>query len=133
MPAVEQPLTEGEITYIATQTLGRLATVDPKNAPQNSPVGFRYNADTGTVDIGGHQLGKSRKFHNVEANPEVSFVVDDIASTDPWLVRMVEIRGTAEALRDVEPMNRGMSPELIRIYPRRVISFGLDGKMPSFD
>ena len=133
MPAIAQPLTEAEVAYIGTQTLGRLATVDPKNAPQNNPVGFRYNAETGTVDIGGHNLGKSRKFHNIESNADVSLVIDDIASTSPWVVRMVEIRGTAQALRDVEPISRGMSREMIRIYPRRVISFGLDGKPPHFE
>jgi pyridoxamine 5'-phosphate oxidase family protein len=38
----------------------------------------------------------------------------------------VEIRGRAEALRDVVPYARGMSAEIIRVYPGRVISFGLD-------
>lgn len=118
-------LTDDQIAYLGTQRLGRLATVDKRGAPQNNPVGFRYNAEFGTIDIGGRQLGESRKFRNIAAHPEVAFVVDDVVSTDPWTVRMVEIRGTAEALRDVEPFIRGMSPELIRIHPRRVIAFGL--------
>jgi pyridoxamine 5'-phosphate oxidase family protein len=29
----------------------------------------------------------------VQANPRVSFVIDDIVSTQPWKVRGIEIRG----------------------------------------
>jgi hypothetical protein len=38
----------------------------------------------------------------------------------------VEIRGHAEALRDQEPLMPGMSREIIRIHPDRIISFGLE-------
>jgi pyridoxamine 5'-phosphate oxidase family protein len=123
---VNSPLTAGVLAYLASQRLGRLATVDGSGAPQNNPVGFRYNADLGTIDIGGLRMGASRKFRNVAGNPRVAFVVDDIASVQPWRVRCVEIRGRAEALRDQVPYARGMSPELIRVHPERVISFGLD-------
>ncbi|GLY17293.1 PPOX class F420-dependent oxidoreductase [Kineosporia rhizophila] len=122
-------LTPQILAYLATQTLGRLATVDSRNAPQNSPVGFAHNAELGTIDIGGWNLAESRKFRNVLHNPAVSLVVDDIASTDPWAVRMVEIRGTAEALTDV-PGEDGTTRPLIRVHPRRIISFGLDGEAP---
>ncbi|GAA3637320.1 PPOX class F420-dependent oxidoreductase [Kineosporia mesophila] len=122
-------LTPPVIAYLATQTLGRLATVDPKNAPQNSPVGFTHNAELGTIDIRGWNLGDSRKFRNIERNPAVSFVIDDIPSVDPWRVRLVEIRGTAQALRGL-PAEGGTSGEMIRIHPRRIISFGLDGEPP---
>ncbi len=123
-------LTPEQIDYLGTQALGRLATVNPSGAPQNSPVGFTYNAELGTIDIGGHNLGASKKFRNLATNDRVAFVVDDIASTSPWRVRMVEIRGTAEALSDQEPAMKGFSGELIRIHPERVITFGLDGELP---
>ena len=58
-------------------------------------------------------------------HPTAALVVDDIASTDPWTVRGVEIRGSAEALADVDPPMPGVSRELIRITPRRIISWGL--------
>jgi pyridoxamine 5'-phosphate oxidase family protein len=38
----------------------------------------------------------------------------------------VEIRGRAEALHDQVPYLSGMSAEIIRIHPERVISFGLE-------
>jgi pyridoxamine 5'-phosphate oxidase family protein len=126
MPEITAPLNADVLAYLASQRLGRLATVDPQGAPQNNPVGFRYNAELGTIDIGGRNMGASRKFRNLARNPRVAFVVDDIASVQPWRVRCVEIRGRAEALRDVVPYARGMSAEIIRVYPERVISFGLD-------
>jgi pyridoxamine 5'-phosphate oxidase family protein len=114
------------LAYLGIQRLGRLATVDPRGAPQNNPVGFRYNAELGTIDIGGRNMGASRKFRNLAANPQVAFVVDDLASVQPWHVRCVEIRGHAEALRDPGEPRPGFSAEIIRVYPDRVISFGLD-------
>jgi pyridoxamine 5'-phosphate oxidase family protein len=123
-------LTEAERSYLSTQTLGRLATIDPNGAPQNNPVGFRYNSDTGTIDIGGHNMGASRKFHNVEANGQASFVVDDVASVDPWRVRGIEIRGRAEAVRDAPARMPNLSNEIIRIHPRRILSWGIDPARP---
>jgi pyridoxamine 5'-phosphate oxidase family protein len=51
--------------------------------------------------------------------------VDDLASTDPWPVRGVEIRGPAEARRDVDPPRPGVSRELITIHPEQIRSWGL--------
>jgi len=125
MSDLTSPLSDDVVKYLSSQRLGRLATVDGHGAPQNNPVGFRYNADLGTIDVGGRNMGASRKFRNLATNPKVAFVVDDIASVQPWRVRCVEIRGRAEALRDQVPYMAGMSAEIIRIYPDRVISFGL--------
>ena len=110
-----------ELDYLATQPIGRLATVDPTGMPQNNPVGFRHEPETDTIAIGGRSLSATRKFRNVAATGKVSLVVDDVASRDPWQVRGVEIRGDAEALPD----GRG----LIRIHPRRVVSWGITTRM----
>jgi pyridoxamine 5'-phosphate oxidase family protein len=118
-------LTGPEIDYLNSQTLGRLASVSPEGAPQNNPVGFRYNPDTGTIDIGGHNLTTSRKFRNVQADPRVSFVVDDLPSTNPWQARGIEIRGEAQALTDVQPPHPYFGTAMIRIRPRRVITWGI--------
>jgi len=122
----DETLTEQQLSYLATQKLGRLATVDAHGVPQNNPVSFRYNPKYGSIDIGGYALGRSRKFRNVARTGVAAFVVDDIASYQPWRVRCVEIRGTAEALTDEEPPFPGGSRELIRIHPARIIAFGLD-------
>ncbi|MEU5879677.1 PPOX class F420-dependent oxidoreductase [Spirillospora sp. NPDC047279] len=119
-------LTESERAYLKTQRLGRLATVGPKGDPQANPVGFRYNAELGTIDIYGHDMGGSRKFRNVQKHDQVALVVDDLASTDPWRVRGVEIRGRAEAISGIAPPEPWLSGEVIRIHPRLVFAWGVD-------
>ncbi len=48
--------TDNELTYLADQQLGRLATAQPSGMLQNSPVSFGWNAATQTIDIGGYHL-----------------------------------------------------------------------------
>lgn len=119
-----------EIEYLEAADVGRLATVAPDGTLQNSPVGFSYNEQLGTIDIAGYRMSQSRKFRNIHSNNNVAFVVDDIASRDPWRVRCLEIRGTAEqaevADATVEPNGDELDTAIIRITPRRIISFGID-------
>jgi pyridoxamine 5'-phosphate oxidase family protein len=119
-------LTADELDYLRGQRLGRLATVDASGSPQNNPVGFTIDEATGHVLIGGLAMGKTRKFRNVRRNPSVALVVDDLASTDPWVVRGIEVRGSAEALDGVDPPMRGMSREVIRITPHWIASWGVE-------
>ncbi len=115
-----------EIAYLRSQRLGRLATEQPDGTLQVSPVGFRIDEAAETLDIGGFFMSTSQKYRNVAHNAKVAFVVDDVASIDPWRVRCVEIRGTAEAIPPTHPATPGDDDGLIRIHPTRVISFGLD-------
>jgi pyridoxamine 5'-phosphate oxidase family protein len=108
-----------EIAYMNSADLGRLATIQPNGTPQNSPVGFTYNEDLGTIDVHGYNMSRSQKFRNLESNNAVALVVDDIVSHDPWRVRCLEIRGTAEQVQVNEVA-------IIRITPTRIISFGID-------
>ena len=110
---------ETELAYLASQRLGRLATTQPDGTLQVSPVGFSYNSATSTIDIRGFNLEKSQKFRNITDNGRAAFVVDDLASIQPWRVRCVEIRGVAEALTTP-------NGPLIRLHPKRIISFGID-------
>ncbi len=114
--------TDAELAYLAGQRLGRLATAQPDGTLQVSPVGFHYNPSRRTIDIGGHNMAASRKFRNVADNGRAAFVVDDVPSVDPWRPRCLEIRGVAEAIE--APAGGGGA--LIRIHPRRIISFGID-------
>jgi pyridoxamine 5'-phosphate oxidase family protein len=116
--------TQGELDYLRSQRLGRLATIAPDGTLQNNPVGFSVDEQAGVINIGGRNLGATRKFSNVAANGQVAFVVDDIASVNPWVVRCIEVRGTAEALTGQTPSSPYMSPEVIRIHPKRIISWG---------
>ncbi|STZ24758.1 PPOX class F420-dependent oxidoreductase [Mycolicibacterium aichiense] len=109
-----------EIEYLKSADLGRLATIAPDGTLQNSPVGFTYNDALGTLDVVGYNMAKSRKFRNLATNNTVAFVVDDIASRSPWRVRCLEIRGTAEQAEAPD------GDAIIRITPKRIISFGID-------
>ncbi|GHE89812.1 PPOX class F420-dependent oxidoreductase [Amycolatopsis deserti] len=121
--------TQAELDYLGTQRIGRLATVSPGGQVQNNPVNFFV--DDGTIVIGGHALGASKKFRNVQRGSTVAFVVDDLATVDPWVPRGIEIRGTAAALTDQEPPVPYFSRETIRITPARIISWGIDGPRAS--
>lgn len=120
--------TDTELRYLRSQHLGRLATAKPDGTLQVSPVGFKVDPASGTIDIGGFNMAASRKFRNVADNGRVAFVVDDLASVDPWRVRCIEIRGWAEAIPGPDDQARpsGIDGAVIRIHPRRIISFGID-------
>jgi pyridoxamine 5'-phosphate oxidase family protein len=109
--------------FLAGQRLGRLATVSPSGIVGNAPVTYFLRADD-TVDIGGNRMGLTKKFRNVSQGSRVAFVVDDVPGPG-WNPRYLEIRGTAEALSNVDPPQRGFSREIIRIHPDWVKSFGL--------
>lgn len=115
--------TDTELEYLSSQRLGRLGTVTPKGSPQVRPVRFAYNAELGTIDIGGKAMAGSRKLRNVESNPKVSLVLDDLASIDPWRPRGLEIRGEGEALSTD-------AGAMIRIHPHRILAWGLDPESP---
>src|SRR5215469_8562315 len=91
-------LTSGQIEYLAGQRLGRIATTGKDGKPHVVPTSFRYNAELGTIDVGGLHVGTTKKYRDVQANPWAAIVVDDLASTDPWRPRMLEVRGRAEAV-----------------------------------
>jgi len=111
---------EAEVRYLAGgRQLGRIATVGADGTPHVVPVAFIYNAVRDTIDVGGHELDGSKKFRDVTRTGRAAIVVDDLAGTDPWLPRGIEIRGRGEAIRLPTP--------LIRIHPERIISWGLEG------
>jgi pyridoxamine 5'-phosphate oxidase family protein len=118
--------TEGELGYLSTQRLGRLATARADGTLQASPVSFGYNPATRTIDIGGYRMAASHKYRNVDAGSRVAFVVDDIVSVQPWVVRCLEIRGTAEAIAEPTDSAARIPGAIIRIHPVRIISWGID-------
>ena len=121
--------TPAEIAYLQSQRLGRLATVGPDGQPHVVPVAFRYNPDLDTIDIGGHDFAKRKKFRDVQRNPRVAFVIDDILSINPWMVRGIEIRGEAEVLETGgKDILSSFDPEMFRIRPKRVISWGIEAE-----
>ena len=116
--------TDIELEYLKTQRLGRLATINKHGDPQIAPVTFLYNAELGTIDIGGLNMGESQKFRNIASNGLASFVVDDVLP--PFQPRGIEIRGRAEALAEGgQCISPNFSPALIRLTPGRIIAWNL--------
>jgi pyridoxamine 5'-phosphate oxidase family protein len=113
-----------ERAWLASQRLGRLATVSPEGVVGNAPVTYFVRSDD-TIDIGGMRMGATKKFRNVQAGSRVAFVVDVVDTSAGWDPIYLEIRGTAEALSDVEPPADGFSREIIRIHPDWIRSFNL--------
>ena len=121
--------TEKEIEYLRGQRLARIATVGRDGSPHVVPVGFRLGADGETIEIGGHGLSRSKKWRDLQANPRIAFVVDDLASTTPWTPRGIEVRGHAELNQEGGHQRfggGGWDNVWIRIVPERIVSWGLN-------
>src|SRR3954453_22548277 len=118
MMTVHSVFTEAELRYMTGgRQLGRVATVGADGTPHVVPVGWIYNAVRDTIDIGGRELERSKKFRDVARTGRAAIVIDDLESTDPWRPRAIEVRGRGEAIALPTP--------LIRIHPERIVSWGL--------
>ncbi len=117
--------TNEELDYLQQQKLGRLATVDRDGNPHVVPVGYRYNPEVDTIDIGGHNLGQSKKWQDIGRHPRVAIVIDDVLP--PWKPRSIEILADVESLNSGgEKWGPGFAAQLLRLSPVRVISWGLN-------
>jgi pyridoxamine 5'-phosphate oxidase family protein len=115
--------TDDELAYLhGERRLGRVATVGKDGTPHVTPSGWAHNVEQDTIDLTGRELNRTKKFRDVAHSARAAIVIDDLASVSPWRPRALEIRGRAEALTYPEP--------LIRIYPERIISWGV-GPEPS--
>jgi pyridoxamine 5'-phosphate oxidase family protein len=111
--------TDAEHTFLAGQRLGRVATTSATGEPDVAPVTFKVTAD-GRVEIDGFDNPKTLKWRNVVATGRAAFVVDDLATIDPWAPRGVKLRGSASA--DTDPDGR----RVIRITPETIWSWGIN-------
>jgi pyridoxamine 5'-phosphate oxidase family protein len=110
---------DAELAYLTGgRQLGRIATVGADGTPHVVPVAWIYNAVRDTIDIGGHDLERTKKFRDVIRTGRAAIVVDDLASRDPWRPRGIEVRGRGEAI--------AMPTPLIRIHPERIVSWGIE-------
>ena len=111
--------TDEELRYLlGERRLARLATVGKDTTPHVTPVGWTYNAELGTIDIGGHDLANTKKYRDVRRTGRAGVVIDDVLP--PWRPRGIEVRGRAEAVDAERP--------LIRIHPERIVSWGISDR-----
>jgi pyridoxamine 5'-phosphate oxidase family protein len=111
--------TAEEVAFIQSQRLVRVATTSSDGQPDVVPTGFEF--DGTHFYIGGFDTTNTRRTRNVRSgNNKVAFVLDDLASTDPWTPRFLRVYGTAELVeRDGQP--------ILKITPVTSWSFNLAG------
>lgn len=123
--------TENELAFLEGQRIGRLATVSSDGGPHVVPTGFHVNADKGVLEIGAHNLPgraqKRRYLVNIEANPAVAFVVDELITEPTWSPRGISVRGRARIHQTGgERLAPGFGPLWVEIVPSWVGSWGID-------
>jgi pyridoxamine 5'-phosphate oxidase family protein len=121
---------DSEIAYLRGQRLGRLATANGSGLPHVVPTSFNVDAVEGVIEIGGHDIGGPRRYRaNIAVNPQAAFVVDDLASVDPWRPRGIEVIGRAEIKSTGgERLGPGFGATWVRITPTRIRTWGIDTK-----
>ena len=117
---------ETEIAYLKTQPLARIATVSKDGQPDVAPVCFDFD---GTYFYVGRvmDLAKTLKFKNVQTNPRVALVIDDLESLEPFTPRGIKVHGTADLVTREGYVGFGM---YIRIKPTVIWSGGIEA--PAF-
>ncbi|NJO83606.1 MAG: PPOX class F420-dependent oxidoreductase [Blastochloris sp.] len=114
-----------EINYLRTQLLARIATVSTALQPDVAPVGFDF--DGTYFYVGGLAISRTLKYKNVQVNPKLSLVIDDLETSDPWMPRGVKTHGTADLVSHEGYMGVGT---YIRITPTAKWSWGIEA--PTF-
>jgi pyridoxamine 5'-phosphate oxidase family protein len=115
--------TERELEYLAErrpERLGRIATVGKDGTPHVVPVGWRFSPEHDSIDVGGMELARTKKYRDARRSGRAAIVIDDLAGVDPWSPRGIEVRGRAEIVDQPR--------QLIRIHPERIVSWGLESE-----
>jgi len=107
--------TPSELAYLQGKPhLGRLATVGPDGTPHVTPVGWSYNPDPGTIDVGRYNLARTKKFRDVARAGRAAIVVDDVPPT----LASAGHRGPRGGRGDRGPTGAGSAS------PARIVSWG---------
>ena len=117
--------TDKELDYLASQRLGRIATVGPDGQPHVVPTSFRYNPDHDAIEVGGLRMSQTKKLRDVQRTGRASIVIDDVLP--PWQPRMIEIRGTAAVISSGgKAFGERFEDTIVRIQPTRIVSAGIN-------
>jgi pyridoxamine 5'-phosphate oxidase family protein len=102
-----------------------MATINAKGDLHVVPVGFRYNPETDTIDIGGHNFASSKKYREAVRHGRIAIVVDDVQP--PWKARFLEVRGTVQAVSEGgDAINAQFAADMLRLTPTYITSFGVN-------
>jgi len=113
--------TPAEVEYLASQPLMRFASASPTGRPDVAPVVFSVDGDD--IVSAGFDITHTVRFRNIQANPRVVVVIDDLATVEPWSPRGIKVIGTA-VIEEVDG-----APQF-RITPEVVISWAINDTTP---
>ena len=113
--------TVAELDYLASQPLMRFASASTSGRPDVAPVVFEIDGDD--VLTAGFDITHTVRYKNIQSNPRVSVVVDDLASVNPWSPRGIKIIGTA-VIEEIDGSPR------FRISPEVIVSWAINDTTP---
>ncbi|CAB4606643.1 MAG: PPOX class F420-dependent oxidoreductase [Actinobacteria bacterium] len=113
--------TSAELHYLKSQPLMRFASASVNGRPDVAPVVFEI--DDNDILTGGFDITHTVRYKNIQSNPRVSVVVDDLASINPWSPRGIKIIGGAI----IEKFN---GSQRFRISPEVIISWAINDTTP---
>lgn len=113
--------TLAERQYLASQPLMRFASASLNGRPDVAPVVFDIDGDD--ILTAGFDVAHTVRYRNIQTNPSVSVVVDDLASVEPWSPRGIKIIGTAV----IEESDGSLR---FRISPTVIISWAINDTTP---
>lgn len=99
----------------------RFASASSSGRPDVAPVVFEVDGDD--ILTAGFDITHTVRYRNIQTNPRVTVVVDDLASVDPWSPRGIKIIGTAV----IEVMQ---GAPRFRISPDVIISWAINDTTP---
>ena len=113
--------TPAEVAYLKSQPLMRFASASASGRPDVAPVVFDVDGDH--IVTAGFDITHTVRYRNLQTNPYVSVVVDDLASVDPWSPRGIKVIGTA-VIEEIDGAPR------FRIIPDVIISWAINDTTP---
>ena len=113
--------TPAELDYLKSQPLMRFASASASGRPDVAPVVFDVEGDH--IVTAGFDITHTVRYRNLQTNPYVSVVVDDLASVDPWSPRGIKVIGTA-VIEEIDGAPR------FRIIPDVIISWAINDTTP---
>lgn len=113
--------TDAEVRYLRSQPLMRFSSASLDGRPDVAPVVFQIDGDD--ILTAGFDITHTVRYRNIQSNPRVCVVVDDLASVDPWSPRGIKIIGSA-SIEVVDGAPR------FRISPHVIVSWAINDTTP---
>jgi pyridoxamine 5'-phosphate oxidase family protein len=96
---------------------------------ESLPVDLLFNGDEDTIDVGGLNFGAGKKLRDVEENPKVAFLVDDVIGPPrrARASRSEETRSSTRRRGDDQPTVPELRAAVHPDPPDAIVSWGIEG------